>query len=131
MKTEYAIMRGTIEQVMNGDGEVVFKNEYPEYILNELIMLDDDDNYTVEEYRVDDDGEFYDGSDYDTAQNFRERFGTWYAVLANEDDDDLGYGSYSRAKAFEMLRNYPEGMIAVVEMGTDPTVVEILRAENE
>ena len=40
----------------------------------ELIRIGaDNDHYSIEEYRVDADGEFYDGSDYDTPSNFRKR----------------------------------------------------------
>ena len=131
MNREYAIILGTMDQALEGYGLVVFKNQYPEYILAELIRLDDDNAYIVEEYTVDEDGEFYEGSDYDTAENFKRRFGTWYAVCENDEDGDWGTGSYDRCRAFEMLRNYPEGHIDVVEMGTDPRCIEVLHAEDE
>lgn len=125
MRKEYAILRGKIKDVLDGDYEVVFKNQYPEYILSELIMLDDDD-YTVEEYTVDDDGEFLEGSDYDTVDNFKKRFGTWYAICA-DDDNDWSVGSYDKNKALDMLRKMPANyQICVIEMGTDPTCIDII-----
>lgn len=136
MRKEYAILNVPFDYDFANDAEnhAIFTADNVEAIYNELLRIDaDDDNYSVEEYRVDDDGEFYDGSDYDTPSNFKKRYGTWYAVLANEEDNDLGYGSYDRAKAFKMLRNgeYDNGRIAVVEMGTDPMPVDILFAEDE
>lgn len=125
MRKEYAILKGKIKDVLDGDYDVVFKNQYPEYILSELIMLDDD-NYTVEEYMVDDDGEFLEGSDYDTVENFKKRFGTWYAICA-DDDNDWSVGSYDRNEALKMLREKPASyQICVIEMGTDPTCVDII-----
>lgn len=125
MGKEYAILKGKIKDVLDGDYDVVFKNQYPEYILSELIMLDDDD-YTVEEYTVDDDGEFVEGSDYDTVENFKKRFGTWYAICA-DDDNDWSIGSYDKSKALDMLRKMPASyQICVIEMGTDPTCVDII-----
>ena len=35
----------------------------------------DDDHYSIEEYKADEDGEFIEGSDYDTPSNFRIRKG--------------------------------------------------------
>lgn len=126
MRKEYAIIRGKIDNVPDDDKVVVFWNRYPEYILSELIMLDDDDEYIVEEYMVDDDGEFVDGSDFDTAENFRNRFGTWYAICA-DDDNDWSVGSYDKDKALDMLRKMPANyQICVIEMGTDPTCVDII-----
>ena len=125
MRKEYAILKGKINDVLDGDYDVVFKNQYPEYILAELIVLDDD-NYTVEEYTVDDDGEFLEGSDYDTVENFQKRFGTWYAICA-DDDNDWSIGSYDKNKALDMLRKMPANyQICVIEMGTDPTCVDII-----
>ena len=125
MRKEYAILRGKIKDVLDGDYDVVFKNQYPEYILSELIMLDDD-GYTVEEYMVDDDGEFVEGSDYDTVENFKKRFGTWYAICA-DDDNDWSMGSYDKDRALDMLRKMPANyQICVIEMGTDPTCVDII-----
>ena len=125
MRKEYAILRGKIKDVLDGDYDVVFKNKYPEYILSELIMLDDD-NYTIEEYMVDDDGEFVEGSDYDTVENFKKRFGTWYAICA-DDDNDWSIGSYDKDKALDILRKMPASyQICVIEMGTDPTCVDII-----
>ena len=52
----------------------IFEAYNMEDINTELIRIGaDDDHYSVEEYRADKDGEFYDGSDLDTPSNFRKR----------------------------------------------------------
>lgn len=51
----------------------------------------------------------------------------WYAVMDDNDDGDWGYGSYDLDEAREMLKNYPDGYIAVIEMGHDPICVEEIR----
>lgn len=52
----------------------IFEADNMEAITAELIRIGaDDERYSVEEYRVDEDGEFFDGSDYDTPSNFRKR----------------------------------------------------------
>ena len=52
----------------------IFEADNMEAITAELIRIGaDDEHYSVEEYRVDEDGEFYDGSDFDTPSNFRKR----------------------------------------------------------
>lgn len=125
MRKEFAILKGIIDEALDGDCEVVFKNQYPEYILAELIRLDDD-GYTIEEYVVDDDGEFVEGSDFDTVASFKNRYGTWYAVCA-DDDNDWSVGSYNKTEAIEMLQKMPASYrICVIEMGTDPTCVDII-----
>lgn len=48
----------------------------------------------------------------------------WYAVLADREDTDWGTGSYDLEEAKEMLKDYPEGLIAVIEEGNDPICVE-------
>ena len=49
----------------------IFEADNAADITAELIRIDaDDKHYSVEIYRVDDDGDFYDGSDYDTPSNF-------------------------------------------------------------
>lgn len=48
----------------------------------------------------------------------------WYAVEMNRDDNDWGTGSYDLEEAKEMLKKYPEGLIAVIEEGNDPICVE-------
>lgn len=136
MKKEYAILNVPYNHDFENDMEDhrIFRADNVEAVYNELIRIDaDDENNSIEEYRVDEDGEFYDGSDYDTVDNFKKRFGTWYAVLADAEDGDLGYGSYDRAEAFRMLREaeYLDGRIAVVEMGTDPIVTRILFTWDE
>lgn len=52
----------------------IFEADNMEAINEELLRMGaDDEHYSVEIYRVDDDGDFYDGSDYDTPSNFRKR----------------------------------------------------------
>lgn len=53
----------------------------------------------------------------------------WYAVLENSEDNDWGTGSYDLSEAREMLKQYPDGKIAVIEMGPDPICVDVLDAE--
>lgn len=48
----------------------------------------------------------------------------WYAVEMNRDDNDWGTGSYDFEEAKEMLKAYPEGLIAVIEEGDDPVCIE-------
>lgn len=48
----------------------------------------------------------------------------WYAVQANREDNDWGYGSYDIEEAKAMLKSYPEGLIAVIEEGDDPICIE-------
>ena len=52
----------------------IFEADSMEAINAELVRIGaDDENYSVEEYRVDENGEFFEGSDYDTPSNFRKR----------------------------------------------------------
>lgn len=52
----------------------IFEADNMEAITAELIRIGaDDEHYSVEEYTVDEDGEFYEGSDYDTPSNFKKR----------------------------------------------------------
>ena len=49
----------------------------------------------------------------------------WYAVMANENDDDWGTGSYCFDEAVCMAHMYgPDAYIAVIEDGNDPVCVE-------
>jgi ketosteroid isomerase-like protein len=68
---EYAILNANIEKAMGG--EVVFtsknKNEIADY-LKETGRDTDDEGTTIEDYYVDEDGDFVEGSDYDTPSNF-------------------------------------------------------------
>ena len=75
-KTRYAIR--TVPYNYDDSDEAtdfhIFEADTMEEISAELIRIGaDDDHYSVEEYRVNEDGEFYDGSDYDTPSNFRKR----------------------------------------------------------
>ena len=72
---EYAIVEGTLETALEDREEPVFKSGNPSDIIAELDSLDDDDKYIIEEYMVDVNGEFYEGSDFDTVENFRSRYG--------------------------------------------------------
>lgn len=76
LKTKYAIRN--VPYNYDADDEPadfhIFEADNMEAINAELIRIGaDDDHYSVEEYRVDEDGEFYDGSDFDTPSNFRKR----------------------------------------------------------
>ena len=76
MKTMYAIL----DVPHNYDFENedydhhIYEADTMEDINAELIRIGADDaHYSIEEYTVDSDGEFYSGSDYDTPSNFRKR----------------------------------------------------------
>lgn len=76
MKTMYAIRDVAYDYDMANEPTDlhIFEADSMEAINAELIRIGaDDDHYSVEEYRVNEDGEFYDGSDYDTPSNFRKR----------------------------------------------------------
>ena len=48
----------------------------------------------------------------------------WYAVMKDEYDGDWGYGSYSLDEAKEMVKNYPDGYIAVIDEDGDPICID-------
>lgn len=76
LKTMYAILDVNIHYDFTNDDDdhIIYKADNMEAINAELIRIGaDDEHYSIEEYRVDEDGEFYDGSDYDTPSNFRKR----------------------------------------------------------
>ena len=76
MKTEYAILDVPYNYEFENDDvdHRIFTAEDMETISAELIRIGaKDTEYCVEIYRVDDDGDFYDGSDFDTPSNFRKR----------------------------------------------------------
>jgi hypothetical protein len=72
---EYAIVEGTLETALEDREKPVFKSGNPWDIIAKLDSLDEDDKYIVKEYMIDVNGEFYEGSDFDTAENFRSRYG--------------------------------------------------------
>jgi hypothetical protein len=79
----YAILDVNIHYDFTNDDDdhIIFKADSMEAITAELIRIGaDDEHYSVEEYRVDEDGDFYDGSDYDTSSNFRKRTATQRSV---------------------------------------------------
>ena len=77
IKREYAIINHNIDDAPTNNEDVFFESQDPEEIIRMLQELEDGQNdmtvYTVEEYTVDSDGDFYDGCDYDTVPNFRKR----------------------------------------------------------
>ena len=76
MKTMYAIRDVAYDYDMADEptDHHIFEADNMEAITAELIRIGaDDDHYSVEEYRADEDGEFYDGSDLDKPSNFRKR----------------------------------------------------------
>lgn len=72
--TEYAIINHGIEDAPYHNEDVIFESQDPEEIVNKLKDLTTGDcsleEFTVEIYEVDEDGDFWQGSDFDTAQNF-------------------------------------------------------------
>lgn len=77
IKREYAIINHNIDDAPTNNEDLFFESQDPEEIIRKLQELEDGQNdmteYTIEEYTVDSDGDFYDGSDYDTVANFRKR----------------------------------------------------------
>ena len=77
IKREYAIINHNIDDAPTNNEDVFFESQDPEEIIRKLQELEDGQNdmtdYTIEEYTVDSDGDFYDGSDYDTVSSFRKR----------------------------------------------------------
>ena len=77
IKREYAIINHNIDDAPTNNEDVFFESQDPEEIIRKLQELEDGQNdmtdYTIEEHTVDQDGDFYDGSDYDTVSNFRKR----------------------------------------------------------
>ena len=52
----------------------------------------------------------------------------WYAVMADDEDDDWGTGSYDLDEAKEMVKKYPNGYIAVIKEGkSDSTCIDEIR----
>lgn len=43
----------------------------------------------------------------------------WYAVMSDREDNDWGTGSFDLDEAMEMLKEYPEGYIAVIDANYD------------
>lgn len=76
VKMRYAIrdVANNYDMVDESTDHHIFEADSMEEINTELLRIGaDDEHYSVEEYRVDGDGEFYDGSDYDTPSNFYKR----------------------------------------------------------
>lgn len=76
MKTMYAVRNVpyNYDEANEPTDLHIFEADNAADIAAELIRIDaDDKHYSVEIYRVDDDGDFYDGSDYDTPSNFIKR----------------------------------------------------------
>jgi ketosteroid isomerase-like protein len=68
---EYAILNANIEKATGS--EVIFESQNKDEIVRYLedTERDKDDEYTtIEVYYVDEDGDFVEGSDYDTPSNF-------------------------------------------------------------
>ena len=68
---------------------------------------------------------------FDTFEDFVDSLeeAEWYAVQSDSDDNDWGTGSFDYEEAKEMLRQYPEGKIAVIVNGV--CVEEISYKEAE
>lgn len=76
IKTMYAVRDVPYNYDMENEptDHHIFEAGSMEEINAELIRIGaDDEHYSVEEYSVDEDGEFYEGSDYDSPSNFRKR----------------------------------------------------------
>ena len=76
MKTEYAILNVTVDNAPLNNHNVLFESQDTSEIIKNIVECNcTDDDSCVEIYRVTDDGDFYDGSDFDTISNFKKRFG--------------------------------------------------------
>lgn len=76
MRTRYAIRDVPCDYDMDDEptDHHIYEADNMEAINAELIRIGaDDEHYSIEEYTVDSDGEFYAGSDYDAPSNFRKR----------------------------------------------------------
>ena len=51
----------------------------------------------------------------------------WYDVMMDNYDTDCGTGSYSLDEAKEMVKNYPDGYIAVIDESGDPICIDEIR----
>lgn len=88
--------------------EVAWKD--PEALMQTKLELSEDGRYTRTVLKTYDDGMVH-VSDKVTIER------TWYAVMANRDDQDWGYGSYDINEAKTMCRDYgPEAYICVVDV---------------
>lgn len=77
IKKEYAIISHNIEDAPLNTEDTLFESQDPEEIVKKLNELEegseDMTEYSIEEYTVDEDGDFVEGSDFDTISNFRKR----------------------------------------------------------
>lgn len=131
MKKEFAIFKKNIEtkvaEEWSMDEDLVLRTQNPREVFSWMFEQDwaeDFSGYCIEEYEVDEDGEFVNGSDYDTLENFEKRYGTWYAVLTDNEDNDWGTGSHSLDEAQKMVaeykaNGYKDAHIAVIDDRTD------------
>ena len=110
------------EPIQRGEADPLTEEEWAAAIKRE--MVDFDEEFTDEQIgwiidRLTDDG-FVPGKKF-------------YAVMADRDDTDWGTGSYSLDKAIEMVKEkkdvYPDGYIAVIEMGPDPICVDEIEVD--
>lgn len=131
MKKEFAVINKSIDTVVSEDwnmGEdVILRTQDTREVFKWMFEQDwaeDFSEYCIEEYEVDEDGEFVSGSDFDTIENFEKRYGTWYAVLKENEDNDCSTGSHSLDEAQKMVteykaNGYKDAYIAVFDDRTD------------
>lgn len=78
MATMYRVMQGSIEELTTTDWDFpveIFEDRDPAEVAGFILRSGlTDDRAAVEIYEADEDGEFTDGSDFDTLSNFCERF---------------------------------------------------------
>lgn len=77
IRKEYAIINHNVEDAPGNNEDVLFESQDPEEIIRKLKELEEGKNdmtgYSIEEYTVDKDGDFFEGSDFDTVSNFCKR----------------------------------------------------------
>ena len=59
---------------------------------------------------------------------------TWYALMTDRNDTDWGTGTYDRAEAVarlrDMLTDYPDAYICIIDDGTDPVAIGEITVED-
>lgn len=114
MKKEYAIINHGIEDAPYHNEDVILETQDTKEILDWITNAKEDgtdtSEYTIEEYAVNGYGEFYEGSDFYTLENFQNRYGTNGCMDTNdmrdEDESDDAYSDFYRIgeKEYELYQ---------------------------
>ena len=111
--------------------KMVFSSTDPQEVLAKIKELKaTDENYSVQYFKCDEDGELVEGSDFDTVTDFMEKYKEenkmtkWYAVQETR-EDAWDYGSHNYDEAVEMLKKQGHGLIAVIDEDENFCIEEI------